>query len=150
MSAQANIVAYDGAASPAAHTFVPGNSSETNGELVAVWRETSLTLPFNAQAVVRTTYKRQNTGVHRQTLSVDVPVMETILNQNAAGYTAASKVAHTVRYVITEYCDDRSTGTERRLARQLAANIFNGIATTVTPVTTGPSAELFDSLITAS
>jgi hypothetical protein len=43
---------------------------------------------------------------------------------------------------------ERSTITDRRLARQLAINISNGVATSVTPNTTAAVAELFD-LLTA-
>lgn len=73
--------------------------------------------------------------------------MESVSGQNSAGYTAAPKVAHVDTVEITGYFHERSSIGSRRLAKQLAANILNGIATSVTPVTTGFPAELMDQLV---
>lgn len=151
MSAQANIIAYDGAATPTLHTLVPvGTSREKTEGSRAEWRENILTLPKEAQVSVMTQIQMLKSGVERVALTVKVPVMEAVSGQNAAGYTAAPKVAFEDTIVVVGYFSSRSAAANRRLVRQLAANIFNGISTSVTPVTTGPSAEAFDSSISAS
>lgn len=150
MSAQANIIAYDGAATPTIHTFVPVSSAETKGELVSCWREALTTVPAYAQLSVKTSEKRLASGMYRIVYSVSVPVMESIAGQNAAGYTAAPKVAYINTMNVIGYFHERSTIAERRLIRQLTVNTLGGVATSVVPVTTGPAAELFDQLISAS
>lgn len=151
MSAQANIVAFDGAATPVSHTFVPANSIAGNdGELLASWREALSTVPTYAQISVKTSQKRLKSGVYRVATTVEVPVMEAVNGQNAAGYTAAPKVAYTNTFQLVGFFHERSTVAERRLVRQLALNIGGSIATSVAPVTTGAVPELVDQLITAS
>lgn len=152
MSAQANIVAFDGAATPVQHTLEPLNSGidPATGELVAQWSEKIATLPDYAQIRFKTTQKRSKDGVHRLFAQVEIPVMESVSGQNSAGYTAAPKVAYTTKMQLVMYASERSTLAERKLARQLATNILGGIATTVTPVATGVAPELFDKLVTAS
>lgn len=152
MSAQANIVAFDGASTPVSHTLVAASVGKDpkTGDVVAVWREGITTIPSYAQVVCESRARRLPSGVWRVQLSVSVPVMESISGQNAAGYTAAPKVAYTNRIDVVGYFHERSTIAERRLCRQLAINIANGIATTVTPVTTGPTPELIDQLVSPS
>lgn len=148
MSTQANIIAFDGAAAPVTHTFVPDGSSKdaVNGN-VAEWSEKSLTLPSNANIRLRQTKKLLKSGAYRTATVVIVPVMETISNQNAAGYTAMPKVAYeeTAQYV--QFSSPRSTIAMKRLTRQLLLNIVGGIATSVVPVVTGFGPELHDQLI---
>ncbi len=152
MSAQANIVAFDGAATPASHTFVPARNSFPAGleEDIAFWREAVSTLPTIAQGSVTTKLKRLKSGVYRVSLTVAIPVMESISGQNAAGYTAAPKVAYTNTMVATGYFHERSTIAERRLVRQMLTNVLGNVSTSVDASTTGVASELFDSLITAS
>lgn len=151
MSAQANIVAFDGAATPVTHTFVPVAASENvKGELTAAWREGLTTVPAYAQISVKTTQKRMNSGVYRVSTTVEVPVMESVTGQNAAGYTAAPKVAYINTMQVTGFFHERSTIAERRLVRQLMLNIAGSISTSVAPVVTGPVPELVDQLITSS
>lgn len=152
MSQQTNIVAFDGAAVPVSHTLEPMNSSTdpVSGETVALWAERLTTLPDYAQIRYKTTQKKNKDGIWRLFTQVEVPVMESISGQNAAGYTAAPKVAYIDKVQIVSYHSERSTIVNRRLVRQLAINIHGGVSTTVTPVTTGPAAELVDKLVTAS
>lgn len=76
--------------------------------------------------------------------------MEAVTNQNAAGYTAPPKVAHIVTQEWVGYYHERSTQADRKLGRQLLINILGGIATTVTPSTTGMVKELIDDITSAS
>jgi hypothetical protein len=92
----------------------------------------------------------KNSDVYRVDTRVEIPVMEAIAGNNVSGYTAAPKVAYVDTVLTTGFFSPRSTIAGRRLVRQLAVNIANGVSTSVTPVTTGPVADLFDSLVTAS
>lgn len=147
MSAIANIVAYDGAATPVAHTFVPDSITQANGETIAVYREQITSVPVYAQPMVTLRKKRMGSGVYRVSSRTEIPVMESVGSQNSAGYTAPPKVAHVLTKEDTGYFHERSTITDRRLCRQLSVNISNGIATSVTPVTTHAVGELFDLLV---
>lgn len=150
MSAQANIIAFDGAATPVTHTLVPANGTFGGGILGALWREALASVPAYAQIRCQQSLKQTTKGTYIVETIVEVPVMESISGQNAAGYTAAPKVAYTNTVKVVGMYHERSTIAERRLARQLALNIAGGITTSVTPVTTGSVPELMDQLVVAS
>jgi len=148
MSAIADIIAFDGAATPVSHTFKAGSViRQTDGTILANWKEANVSVPDAAQGKVFMSMQRQKSGIYRVQSRVEIPVMEAITNQNSSGYTAPPKVAYVDTVVTTGYFSERDTVTGRRLVRQLANNIMNGVATSVVPVTTGPVAELFDLLI---
>ncbi len=147
MSAIANLVAFDGAATPVSHTLVPISVSREGTDVLAEWREMLASVPSYAQVRASTRSQRLKSGVYKQTLTVVVPVMETVTNQNAAGYTAAPKVAYENTFQIVGYFHERSDITGRRLARQLAANILDGNTATRAATTTGPAPELYDQLV---
>jgi hypothetical protein len=73
--------------------------------------------------------------------------MESVGAQNAGGYTAAPKVAYENTVLVTGFFHERSDSAGRKLVRQLALNIAGSIATSVTPVATGPVPEAIDQLI---
>lgn len=148
MSIQANIIAFDGAAVPVTHTFVPvENKVEKDGTQVAVWKEQLPALPDYAQQRVIEKKRKLPSGVTVVSIRVETPVMEAVGAQNAAGYTAAPKVAYFDATEIRGYYHERSTSVSRKLNAQLALNIGNGISTTVTPAVTGPAAELIQQLV---
>jgi len=148
MSAISNIVAFDGAATPVSHTFIPVSVTREKEKVTAAWREGLAGVPVYAQPRVTMTLERLRSGVYRVVNRVEVPVQEVVTGSNAAGYSAAPKVAYTNTVETTGLFHERSDATSRRLCRQLAVNIDGSIATSVTPVTTGPLPELFD-LLTA-
>jgi hypothetical protein len=147
MSAIANLVVYDGAATPVSHTLIPISVTRKENEVTAEWREVLASVPAYAQVRASAKLSLLKSGVWKTEFKVVVPVMEAILNQNAAGYTAAPKVAYEDTEVFVSYAHPRSTVTDRRLARQMAVNIAGGVTTSVAAVTTGPFPELFDQLI---
>lgn len=146
MSQIANLVAFDGAATPVSHTFLPVSVVREKDEVIADWREAVASVPVYAQPRVTMRLKRMGSGVYRVSSRVSVPVMETVGSQNAAGYTAAPKVAYENTVETVGYFHERSDITGRRLVRQLATNISGGVTTSVAPVVTGPVADLFDLL----
>lgn len=144
MSAISSHAVYDGASTPIAHTFVPLSVSREGADVVATWRETGLNAPIIAQPRLTMKMGRSKGGVYRPELKVVVPVMESILNQNAAGYTASPKVAYENTMYVVGLFHERATPTDRRIVRMLVANLLNAVSTSVAAVTSGPGPEMFD------
>jgi hypothetical protein len=147
MSAFANITVFDGAQpTPLVHTLtaISVSRSGTNGKITALWRELITTVPTEAQISMTCELEKLPSGVMLETWTTYVPVMESISGQNAAGYTAAPKVAYVDKRVTQQFSHPRSTVAGRRLVRQLDLNAQGNISTTVVVALTGPSPELFD------
>lgn len=147
MSAIANIVVFDGAASPVSHTLLPVSVTRDKGRVSAVYREAIAGVPVYAQVQATLSVEQLSSGVYKTEVVVEVPVMESVSGNNAAGYTAAPKVAYVNTVKTTGFFHPRSDVTGRRLVRQMAVNIDGNISTSVAPVTTGPLPELFDLLV---
>jgi len=147
MSSIANIVAFDGAATPVSHTLVPVSVVKDKNKVTAIWRESASGVPVYAQVRVTATLEQLASKVYRLVERVEVPVQEVVTGSNAAGYSAAPKVAYINTVETTGLFHERSDVAGRRLVRQLALNISGSITTSVTPVTTGPIPELFYLLI---
>jgi len=148
MSQMSDLGAYDGAATPVYHTLVGEDITRLpDGTVVTRWKESTVGVPDVAQ--VRCTMKKRKlpSGVFRVSARFEVPVMESVSGQNAAGYTAPPKVAFVDTVEVVGYFHERSTVTSRRLVRQLAANVMGNIGTSVAPQTAGPLPQLFDQLI---
>lgn len=151
MSQQATITVFDGAATPVSHTLaIEGTERLPDGTLKAVWKESLAGIPDYAQIRYTQLKKKLPSGVWRLAGRVEVPVMESISGQNAAGYTAAPKVAFVDTYESVEYAHERSVIAGRRLARQISINIQSNVSTSVAAATSGPWPELADQLIQAS
>ncbi len=150
MAAQANITVYDGAATPVAHTLLPAGVVREGDTITAYWRESLASVPVYAQVTCTMKLTRLKSGVYRVESKVEVPVMESISGQNAAGYTAAPKVAYVNTVVTTGLFHERSDANGRRLARQMAVNIDGNITTSVAAATSGPLPDLFDLLVVPS
>jgi hypothetical protein len=151
MGQQANVVAFDGAATPVSHTLVgEGVIRLPDGTIQMSWKESLTGVPDYAQVRLIMTKRKLPSGVFRVTSRAEVPVMESISGQNSSGYTAPPKVAYTDTVEAVGYFHERGVVTGRRLARQLAINILGNVSTSVAPVTTGPAPELFDQLLAAT
>jgi hypothetical protein len=150
MTAQANITVYDGAATPVAHTLVPVGVTRDKDKVVADWREMLASLPTYAQVRLTISLQLLKSGVYKVESKVVVPVMETVTNQNAAGYTAAPKVAYENTVITTGFFHQRSDIAGRRLARQMAVNLDGNVTTSVAAATSGFVPELFDMLVNPS
>lgn len=149
MASIANITVYDGASTPVAHTLYPIQivRSSTANKVQAEWREQLPSVPAYAQVSIFASMERTKNGVYLCTGRVQVPVMESIAGNNAAGYTAAPAVAYIDTIEVVGKFHQRSTLTDRRLCRQLFVNLMNGVTTSVAPNTSGPFELLYDSLI---
>lgn len=140
----ADIVVFDGATTPVSHTLKPIDVSREKNKVIARWREQLASLPTEAQVRATETSEILPSGVTRVDLKVVVPVMESISGQNAAGYTAAPKVAYEDTFILTSFQHSRSTIAGRRLARQMLVNIAGNVSTSVAAALTGPVADAFD------
>jgi hypothetical protein len=147
LSAIANITVFDGAGTPVSHTLTAISVTRKDNSVIAEWREMSATVPAYAQVRASMKLETLKSGVYKCETRVVVPVMEAVTNQNAAGYTAAPKVAYENTFVTTAFLHQRSTVTDRRLARQILVNLLGNISTSVAAATSGPASELFDSLV---
>lgn len=148
MSTIANIVAFDGAATPVSHTFVADSVTRVGKDVIASYKEATALVPDDAQGRVMVKRTKLGSGVNRVSVRVELPVMEAVSGQNSAGYTAAPKVAYVDTVEVVGYYSPRSSIAGRRAVRQLAINVAGNIATSVAAATAGPVPELFDTLIT--
>lgn len=144
MSAIATVFAFDGNTTPVGHLFTPLSVTREGNAVLASWRETGLNAPIIAQPRVSLKLERSKNGVYRSELKVVVPVMESILNQNAAGYTASPKVAYESTMYAVGLFNERATPTDRRIVRMLLTNMLNNIGASTAAVLTGPGPEMFD------
>lgn len=148
MSAISNITVFDGAATPVSHTLVPVSVSRDKPNRVrAEWRETGLAVPTDAQPRLTITVEKLNSGVFRAERKLEIPVMESVSGQNAAGYTAAPRVAHVLTDHHNWLFSPRSDVVSRRLIRQMGVNIDGNVSTSVAAATSGPISELVDLLV---
>lgn len=148
MAQIADITVFDGAATPVVHTLKAISVvSQPNGAVEALYREALSGTPAYANVEARIRYQPLKSGVTRVETTVSVPVMESVSGQNAQGYTAAPKVAYVNRVTAVGYFHQRSTVTDRRLAKQILTNLLNNISTSVAAATSGPVPDLFDSLV---
>lgn len=147
MSSIANITVFDGASTPVSHTLTPISITREKTKVLAEWREVLAGVPVYAQVRMSAELTLLKSGVWEAKWTVVTPVMEAITNQNAAGYTAAPKVAYEDKMILIEYAHPRSTVTSRRLNRQLGVNVSGNISTSVAAATSGPFSELFDQLV---
>lgn len=144
MAQQANITVYDGAATPVLHTLASvDNTVLKDGTRLSVWRENLPTLPTAAQVRAELRQRVLPSGVTETRFRVVFPVMEATAGQNAAGYTAAPKVAYEDPYETVSYAHPRSTPASRAIAAQAGRNIANNVFTSVPAVSAGVMKDAF-------
>lgn len=148
-----NIAVYDGAATPVLHTLVPISVEKTGkgNRIEAVWREQLSTLPTYAQVSAKMSLSRNpKSGIWHVDFSVGVPVMESVAGANAAGYTAAPKVAYVDTSGFYGHYHERGNIAGRRLSKQLLINVLNNTSASVPPISAGIVDELAAQLICVS
>ncbi len=147
MSQIANITVFDGAATPVSHTFTAVSVVRKDNTIVAQWRENVTNVPVSACPTITMQWIALKSGVNLASCRVAVPVMESISGQNAAGYTAAPKVAYSNEIELRGFFHPRSDVAGRRLARQMMVNLAGNVSTSVAAATSGFLPELFDTLV---
>lgn len=144
MAQQASITVYDGAATPVAHVLNPvDNKVLKDGTRLALWRENLSSLPTEAQVRMEVRQRELPSGVTETRCRVVFPVMESIGGQNAAGYTAAPKVAYEDADEWVKYSHKRSTSVSRGISSQALRNVMNNVATSVAAVNAGVLKDAF-------
>lgn len=114
MAQNGNIVLYDGKATPVAHTFYPVSAKNN----IFLYRERVAGVPLAGQASLRIDMSKVDPNkVSIATASLAIPILELVGSANAAGYTAAPKVAHTVRAEAKFYVHPRALEAEVKDAR---------------------------------
>lgn len=121
MPAIANIVINDGATVPVAHTFTPVQSGQNS-----IYRDTIAGLPVFGQASIRLLTKLDSgTGLNKVKMVLDVPVMESVVGANGAGYTAAPRVAFSAKVNLDFILPSRSSVQNRKDLRSLLINALS-------------------------
>jgi hypothetical protein len=143
----ADITVFDGASTPVSHVLKAISVTRSGGEVAAEYREGKSGVPVYAQVRATLKISKLKSGVYKTEQRTVVPVMETIGSQNAAGYTAAPKVAYENTMVSTGFFHERSDSEGRKLVRQLHINLLGAISTSVAAATTGTVPELFNELV---
>lgn len=138
MAQQADFTVFDGASTPVSHLLkTVDNMVLKDGTRLSVWRENVASLPAEAQVRVELRQRIHPSGVVETRLRVVTPVMEAVAGQNAAGYTAAPKVAYEDTDEWVKYAHKRSSATSRGINTQMLRNIMNNASTSVTPIAAG-------------
>lgn len=147
MSAIANITVFDGQSTPVSHTFVAESVSRAGNDVIATYKEATAGVPDYAQGRITLKRTKLGSGVTRSSVRVELPVMESVSGVNAAGYTAAPKVAYVDAVEVINYGHERSLIAGRRSVRQMAINLTANVSTSVAAATSGPVPELIDTLV---
>jgi len=150
MASIANITVFDGAATPVSHTLNAISVTPSDGlagSVEALWREALSATPAYANVRAKVKMQSLKSGVVRVESEIVVPVMESVSGNNEQGYTAAPQVAYENRYLVIGFFSQRSTVTDRRLARQIVANLLGNVSTSVAAATSGPLPDAYDSLV---
>lgn len=120
MAQIAPIVIADGAATPVNHTFNPVATSPE-----AVYRESLAGIALVGQGLVSMVNKSgSNAALQRIRIKLALPALETATGQNAAGYTAAPKVAYENLVVVDFVLPTRGTAAQRKDLRVLLSNLL--------------------------
>lgn len=120
MAQIANIAVLDGKTTPATHTFYPIAARPD-----ASYREAVASLALVGQGIV--TIRNQsaaNAALQRVRIGLALPALETISGENAAGYTAAPKVAYTNTAMIELIMPARGTVDQRKDLRVMLSNLL--------------------------
>jgi len=119
MSAQANIVVPDAAATPVNHTFLPHSIKGDQ----ARWNEKSATQPVGWWPLAITTRDPVGDGsVFKTQIDFSVPVLATYTSVSGAPVTVVDRVT---RYQLTVLESANGTLQERKDARKLFVGILN-------------------------
>lgn len=120
MSQIAPISVADGKATPVVHVFNPVTSASE-----AMYRESISSLPLIGQGTLVTNLKSQpSAAMQRIRIKLSLPALETASGQNAAGYTAAPKVAYSNDVFIDFVLNSRGTVDQRKDLRVMLSNLL--------------------------
>lgn len=126
MPAMTNILVKDDASPAVEHTLVPISDTP-----IPFWRGTISGVPLEGQPRLYMSSEKVKSGAYKQTMKLEVPVMETLgASGTAAGYVAPPKVAYVNTTIVTMFADPRSTEADRANAYKLAVGVLQGASST--------------------
>jgi len=137
MPAMTNLLVKDDAATPIEYTFIPVTDTP-----ISFWRTQIANVPLEGQMRLWMSSQQLKNGSWKNTLKLEVPVMETLgASGTSAGYVAPPKVAYVDTTIITQFADRRSTIADRSNALKLTLGVAQGAsATTATGILNQASA----------
>lgn len=119
MSQISTITILDGEATPVSHNFLPVASGAES-----FWREAISGVPLIGQPTVTSRLTSKPTdAVQKVVTTIELPVLEVVTGQNAAGYSAAPKIAFTCKKIETWFLPARATAQQKKNLRVLANNL---------------------------
>jgi hypothetical protein len=121
MSAIANVVIDDSQPTPISHTLVPTQTAPN-----PKWRDTVAALPISGQVSLAVSQTQRN-GLYKTRIVMEVPVMEIASGENNEGYTAAPKIAHSMRVDCVFFAHQRTTLAQREDILELFANSLGNV-----------------------
>jgi hypothetical protein len=109
---------------------------------IPFWRGTTAGVPLEGQPRLYMSSEKVKSGAYKQTMKLEIPVMETLgASGTSAGYVAPPKVAYVNTTIITMFADARSTEADRANTLKLALGVAQGASsTTATGVLNNASA----------
>jgi hypothetical protein len=126
MSAMTNILVKDDATSAVEHTLIPITDSP-----IPFWRGSLAGVPLEGQPRLYMSSEKVKSGAYKQTLKLEVPVMETLgASGTSAGYVAPPKVAYVNTTIVTMFADARSTEADRANSLKLTIGVLEGASST--------------------
>lgn len=128
MTAFADVVLNDGAATPVAHTF---KVKKTVGTL-SQWEDRAGGVPIGYNLLQSET--KESSEVRRVKFKVVKPTLEAVSGQNSSGFTPAAKVAYsllgTVEFVLPQRCTEQERKDLCAYIKNVLANAsFSGMIT---------------------
>jgi len=126
MAAQANVLVKDDANPVVEQTLIPITDTP-----IPFWRGTIAGVPLEGQPRLYLSSEKVKSGAYKQTMKLEVPVMETLgASGTSAGYVAPPKVAYVNTVIFTMFADARSTIADRANAIKMAIGIAQGASST--------------------
>lgn len=120
MTAISTITIADGQATPVNHTYQPITSSPA-----ALYRENVAGVGLAGQPVITlTALTSPEASLQKVRIELKLPAMEVVTGQNSSGYSAAPKVAYTVKATLDVFLPARSTSAQRKDLRVLLRNLL--------------------------
>lgn len=120
MADMTNLVRYDDATTPGAHTLIP----VSNASQQLVWREDAASVPMDGQVRMTVTWETLKDKTWRASVKLEVPVLETVGTSSGSGYVAAPAVAYVMVGIVTLFAPRRSTIADRaNLVKMLQGTI---------------------------
>lgn len=121
MGAMTNLLVKDDGV-PTEFTLVPVTDTPS-----PLWRGTVANVPVDGQPRITLSQEKMKGGDYKQTLKLELPVMETLgASGTSAGYVAPPMVAYVNTGIVTMFANPRSTIADRANLLKMLAGLLQG------------------------